>query len=288
MTATPIVYKDFWFKIIGSLVASQVIDSIDREESYFERLSSKYFYSDLLGGFVIALILWEIVRFSTRYLDKKYSWIENSFRRTLLQFLLGVCVPALFSFLFTLAFMKLAYDQDIFRSGWLYSEFYTVIIIILFINLVYFTWWLYDNWKRQQEVVLVTSRDNTSASDQTTQWQMKVIEVTRAGKTILLPHREIAFAYLADGYCYIRPFQGEVFVTTYTLDEVARLLREIDFFRVNRQMLVSRRSCSAYKSIENGKIDIELNPPFKTQVIVSQKRAKDFRKWIAAAPMPVS
>ena len=111
----------------------------------------------------------------------------------------------------------------------------------------------------------------------------RVIEVARAGKTILLPQDEISTANLSDGYCYIRVFQGETFVTTYTLEEVEQMLDKDSFFRANRQILVSRKACQGYKSIENGKIELDLNPGLKSSVIVGQKRASEFRKWIAPA-----
>ena len=74
MQMAPVKYKDFWFKIIGCLLASYIIDALDRQETIFERIRSKYFYTDIAGGFVIALILWEFVRFFTRYLDKRLTW----------------------------------------------------------------------------------------------------------------------------------------------------------------------------------------------------------------------
>lgn len=279
MSVTAIVYKDFWFKIFGCLIASYIIDAINREETIFQRLSSKYFYIDLAGGFIIAFILWEIVRFGTRYLDKKISWTANPVKRTLLQLLIGVLLPSLFSFIFTLLWMRIAYDQDIFKTTWLYNEFYTVIIIILFINLIYFSWWLYLVWKQQQDLILSTD-NKIGLSDQQSPYE--TIEVTKAGKTILLPQNNIAYSYLNNGYCYIKPFEGESFVTTYTLDELTKMLSQTHHFRVNRQILISKKACKAYKSIEFGKIELELDPASKIPVIVSQKRAKDFRKWISA------
>lgn len=275
MNTTPVVYKDFWFKIIGCLLASYIIDALNREETIFQRLSSKYFYTDIAGGFVIALILWEIVRFITRYLDKKFSWAEQPLKRILLQLVLGVFLPSLLSFIFTWIWMQAAYSQDIFKTSWLNNEFYTVILIIILINLVYFTWWLYLNWKQQSAFVLQgnTAPDADSA--------YKTVEVSKAGKTILLPQTEIAYSYLNNGYCYIKPFEGDSFVTTYTLDELTKMLSSISHFRVNRQILVSKKSCKTYKSVENGKIELELEPTFKVPVIVSQKRAKDFRKWVS-------
>ena len=71
-------------------------------------------------------------------------------------------------------------------------------------------------------------------------------------------------------------------MTTYTLDELARLLNNSHHFRVNRQILVSKKACRTYKSVEFGKIELELDPASKIPVIVSQKRASEFRKWISA------
>jgi len=54
MQSSPVVYKDFWFKIIGCLLASYLVDALNREETIFQRVSSKYFYIDIAGGFIIA------------------------------------------------------------------------------------------------------------------------------------------------------------------------------------------------------------------------------------------
>lgn len=288
MKATPL-YKDFWVKIIGSLIASQIIDALNREESYFQRFTTPYFYTDLLGGFLIALFLWEFVRRITRYLDRQYNWMEQPAQRLALQASLGIFLPSLLSFFLTFAFMRLAYNQDIFQTSWLYNEFYTVILIIVLVNLVYFTWWLYLNKQEQlvaptvQGEPLQTKAEQPEVQSSIPHASNPTIEVTKAGKTILLPHYQIAYAYLNDNYCYIKSWDGDNYVTTYTLDEVYRVLNGSSFFRANRQVLVSKKSCVAYQSIENGKIELDLNPGFKSPVVVSQKRARDFRKWVAEA-----
>ena len=276
MTSSPPVYKDLWFKLIGCLAISEITDSIGREESLFQRMSTRHFYTDLLGGFVIALILWEIVRQVIRWLDRRYDWMEQPLKRIFLQLLLGVILPSFLAFLGTMVFMKLAYNQDIFKTSWLTNEVYTVILLIVLINLVYLTWWLYLKWKEHDKLAT-----NAGSKPINTDAGYQVVEVARAGKKILLPHKDIAYAYLNNGYCYIKPFEGDGFVTSYTLDELTKILDEDNFFRVNRQTLISRKSCAAYESIENGKIRLDTNPAFKSPVIVSQKRASEFRKWVS-------
>jgi DNA-binding LytR/AlgR family response regulator len=281
-------YSDFWIKIIGSLVASEMIDSIGREESIFKRVTHPYFYTDLLGGFIISLILWEIVRFVIRRLDKKYNWIDHPAQRISLQFLLAIVVPAFLCFVFTLLFMKLAYNQDIFKTEWLYNEFYVVILIIVIINLVYFTWWLFIRWQALHGQSLVSqdpkANGDTAISNRIPE-PAAIITVTKAGKNILLPQTEITYVVLEGSYTFIKTLKGESFVTTYTLDELTKMIDPDSFFRANRQIIVSRNVCRAYQNIENGKISIDLSVDAKFPVIVSQKRAKAFRNWISALAM---
>ncbi len=285
---TEVRYNDFWIKIIGSLVASEMIDSIGREESIFKRVTHPYFYTDLLGGFIISLILWEIVRFVIRRLDKKYNWIDHPAQRISLQFLFAIVVPAFLCFVFTLLFMKLAYNQDIFKTEWLYNEFYVVILVIVIINLVYFTWWLFIRWQALHGQSLV-SQDPKTNGDATISNRIPepaaIITVTKAGKNILLPQTEITYVVLEGSYTFIKTLKGESFVTTYTLDELTKMMDPDLFFRANRQIIVSRNVCRAYQNIENGKISIDLSVDVKFPVIVSQKRAKTFRNWISALAM---
>ena len=285
---TEVRYNDFWIKIIGALVASEMIDSIGREESIFKRITHPYFYTDLLGGFIISLILWEIVRFVIHRLDKKYNWIDYPAQRIPLQFLFAVVIPAFLCFVFTLLFMKLAYKQDIFKTEWLYNEFYVVILIIVIINLVYFTWWLFKRWQalHGQSLVFQNPKTNDDAAISNRNPEPPaIITVTRAGKNILLPQTEITHIVLEGNYTFIKTLKSESFVTTYTLDELTKILDADSFFRANRQIIVSRNACKAYENIENGKISIELSVDVKFPVVVSQKRAKSFRNWISAMAM---
>jgi LytTr DNA-binding domain len=277
-------YKDFWFKITGCLAASEMIDSVGREESIFLRFTSVYFYTDLLGGFIITLLIWELIRFVTLKLDNLFDWINNPVQRISLQLMFGVITPVILCFVFTLLFMRLAYQQDIFKTSWLYSGFYAVMLIIILINLVYFTWWLFISWQasqKQQPVLSEMLQNSELPVMQASTIATATIEVSKGNVNILLLPEDIAYVILEGAYSFVRTHTDQSFVTTYTLDELFKKLGEASFFRANRQAIISRKSCKAYKSIENGKIKVELVPANKIPVIISQKRAKDFRKWIS-------
>jgi hypothetical protein len=230
------------------------------------------------------LLLWEWIRLVIKKLDQRVDWFAQPVLRISLQLLFGVVVPAFLSFVFTMFFMQLAYQQDIFQTSWLHSEFYVVILIIAMINLVYFTWWLFLKNKSDQEeksfLLSTSQRPITNANFIATP-----IQVTKGNSNILLQPSEIAYAILDGDYTFIYTNNDDHFVTTYTLDELFKKLDDTQFFRANRQTIIHRFACKSYRRMENGKIGLDLEPNPKISVIISQKRASDFRKWIAGQPI---
>lgn len=285
MLPKPVQYPDFSLKIVACLFVSYLVDAINREETFLQHITSTYFLTDLLSGFVIALLLWEWVRQAVRFLDKRYSWVNQVVERGVYQFVLGLVLPSFFCFLLTAVMMYALYRQNIFETNWPYNEFYTVIIIVLVINLTYCCWWFFLQAKHngfvQEGLVSDQLSDETNAQvvPQVSASQI-TIEVSRGGKTFFLSPPDIAYAYLLDGYCYIRPKEGDAFVSTYTLDELANRLPPSDFFRINRQMLIHRQACVAYQSTDYGKIELGLSPIAPYLALVSQRRAKAFRQWL--------
>ena len=279
-----VTYPDFWVKIIGCLIASELIDALGRNGSILERITTRSFFVDLAGGFFIALLLWELIRYVIKKLDQRVDWFAQPVLRISLQLLFGVAIPAFLSFVFTMFYMQLAYQQDIFQTSWLHSEFFVVILIIVMINLVYFTWWLFiksHSEQNEKSILLSTSQHPTSNAN----FIVTPIQVTKGNSNILLQPSEIAYVLLDGDYSFIFTSNNDHFVTTYTLDELFKKLDETQFFRANRQTIIHRSACKSYRRMENGKIGLQLEPNPKTPVIISQKRASDFRKWITGQPI---
>lgn len=277
-----VTYHDFWVKIIGSLIASELIDALGRNGSILERINTISFFADLAAGFFISLLLWELIRFVIKKLDQRVDWFAQPVLRISLQLLFGVALPAFLAFVLTMFYMQLALQQDIFQTSWLHSEFFVVILIIVLINLVYFTWWLFLKNKNGY------SQQSSVGSLQSSVHSQKIsspIQVTKGNTNILLQPTEIAYAILDGDYTFIFTTNGEHFVNTYTLDELLKKLDDTQFFRANRQTIIQRSACKSYRRMENGKIGLDLEPTPKNPVIISQKRASDFRKWISGQPI---
>lgn len=58
------------------------------------------------------------------------------------------------------------------------------------------------------------------------------------------------------------------------------MLNPADYFRVNRQFLVSFTSIQTVHAHIKGKLKLELNPKTKLEVLVSGDRMTDFKEWL--------
>ena len=92
---------------------------------------------------------------------------------------------------------------------------------------------------------------------------------------------QISFVFLeADGR-YLRTSDGKTYYVNESLEELENLLDSSSFFRANRQIIIGRTSISNYQPIEFGKLLVETLPAIPGGVVVSQRKAKDFRSWFA-------
>ena len=77
-------------------------------------------------------------------------------------------------------------------------------------------------------------------------------------------------AVLADGKSYIFP---------QTLDELSDCLNPVQFFRVNRQYLISRKSVIDIDLWFNGRLSVNLKVPVAEKILVSKARVSEFKEW---------
>ncbi|MBN8678782.1 MAG: response regulator transcription factor [Chitinophagales bacterium] len=74
--------------------------------------------------------------------------------------------------------------------------------------------------------------------------------------------------------------QGKSPVVEHTLDELESLLNPKDFFRINRNMLVSLGAIQKISPYLNGRLVLETSPDLKSEVIVSREKVAEFKVWL--------
>ncbi|MEQ9424467.1 MAG: LytTR family DNA-binding domain-containing protein [Cyclobacteriaceae bacterium] len=112
----------------------------------------------------------------------------------------------------------------------------------------------------------------------------KPIEVSYLNSTKWIKPDTIAFIYVENGLTFL--VDGEKrYTSNRSLGELILKLPEKDFFRANRQLIVSRSIIDETKSSSYGKIELNLkqNQFLSDQLTISRKQASAFRKWLKMA-----
>jgi two-component system, LytTR family, response regulator LytT len=91
---------------------------------------------------------------------------------------------------------------------------------------------------------------------------------------------EIAYFYSEDGATFLVTFDNRSFVIGDALDKLENSLNPKDFFRANRQYLLSINSIGKIHNFGLQKLKITLNPGNEKSLIISKLKAASFKKWL--------
>lgn len=97
----------------------------------------------------------------------------------------------------------------------------------------------------------------------------------------VLKPEEIAYLYTTNKIVILVTTEGHQFPFDITLDQMEKKLDPRHFFRINRQYIVQRDCIAKMTNLNRGRIQLEMNPSNKEEMIVSIDRSADFRKWLA-------
>lgn len=267
-------YKDTWWKLVAAFLSAHLVEVIGREESTLELLLTSFYYKDVISGTVVAWILLMYVSYTIKYLDRKYDWLQATLKRITIQFIFGVLICALLAYLLVNIQFRLILNQRMEQTTWFYYEFPFVVMMIVFFNGVYFVRYLLGKIRVAPPIVTIAEQVPMPTMPR------EVVHVKKGDKTIPIMVDEVAYIYKEGDYNFVRTFQNDAFRIEATLEELEALLGERDFFRANRQCIISVRGCKSFSTETFGKLKVSLNPVTTVPITISQKRAPAFKKWI--------
>jgi DNA-binding LytR/AlgR family response regulator len=90
---------------------------------------------------------------------------------------------------------------------------------------------------------------------------------------------DIACLSIEDGLVKARTFDGRSLILEYTLDELAAQLNPADFFRANRQFIISKSAVREISFWFNGRLSVDLKIPVSGKILISKVRVAEFRHW---------
>lgn len=259
-------YKLLLIRTVAALLGAHFLVSFGEEYHLFELLLDTEYYTSLAGSFVIAFILLTIVHVFSRKLDSKYDWLSRPYKRGILQIVFGLFLPSIFAYILAAAYFW-THGIFILDTVYLRYDFPVVVILLGVVNILYVMEYIF---RKSKDII------NSGASEKPD------FLVHKAGKNFLLAVETIAYFYHQEGNNYVKTRDGEQYLISQTLDQLQIQLSECGFFRANRQVIVNRLACDCFETIENGKLQLFVQPDYPNKIVISQKRTKRFREWMEA------
>jgi DNA-binding LytR/AlgR family response regulator len=102
---------------------------------------------------------------------------------------------------------------------------------------------------------------------------------SKGDKLIPVQTEEIAFIYIDAGIVKAIKFDEKSFRFEYTLDELGELLDPKDFFRANRQYIISRKAIKDIDLWFNSRLSVNLKVNAPEKILISKARIQEFKGW---------
>ncbi len=95
-----------------------------------------------------------------------------------------------------------------------------------------------------------------------------------------IPTSEIAYFYSIEKSSFLVTSTGKCYPLDYSLDKVEDLVSPMDYFRINRNYIVSFQSIMKINILSKSRIKITIHPLPSEETLISSARTPEFRKWL--------
>ncbi|MFC5410210.1 LytR/AlgR family response regulator transcription factor [Larkinella bovis] len=93
---------------------------------------------------------------------------------------------------------------------------------------------------------------------------------------------DVAYFYSEEKITFLVTKDNQRLPIDYSLDKLSPLLNPDDFFRANRQFLLSLPAIKNIHTYSNSKLKLELQPDPRTEVFISKDKVPLFKDWLDA------
>ena len=105
--------------------------------------------------------------------------------------------------------------------------------------------------------------------------------VPQRDKLIPLATSNIAYIYIEDKSVKTIALDEHVYYMSQTLDEIMNQLNPDDFFRANRQFIVSRKAIKDITIWFGNKLSLNLSVKVPEKIIISKAKVAEFKNWFS-------
>lgn len=244
------------FKICISAAAAFYIVFHGRKVNLLESLQTPIFYIALTVSFLVALLMVNIIDYAHRWLEERHDWLQESFKRSVAQFVLCVLLPLLVDFgLLSIYFYLLG--TNIFESGFLKHDFPVIVLFILVVNFYYITVSLFA--EKEMTATLIDSRLNQDNDTDVIRADEQTGEVTVDKYVLLLeilcPELQDENFNLKDDVLYffrnskhvlLVTSDGQEYPVNGNLSFLIDQFSEGEFIQINRSIIINSKIIKSY------------------------------------------
>lgn len=264
----PTYYKLSWmiFGLLASVIAATVLGTphtIDEPILYKKTLLNL-----LIGGTIWGLFLFVILQFDRRMpwekIDKPKRWFWQML----------FTLPA--AILIDWAGVKIrnhVLDAEYISHIFWYTDLPVLILLSIVIHYLF-----------QQTYLKNLAATNVRAAEPKIEAPLIVelpthLSLKKGKKTYQISCTEIAYLYRTDQINFLRLHDGKDWIWDQSLSVLESQLDPQQFFRVNRQLLLSRQAILSFEVLANRQTQIQLNPPLDTPALLNKNRLAQFKQW---------
>jgi DNA-binding LytR/AlgR family response regulator len=113
----------------------------------------------------------------------------------------------------------------------------------------------------------------------TTAYKSHFLIPVKGDKLVPLRAEEIAFISIEAGLVKAKTFEEKSFRFDNTLDELDDMLNPYDFFRANRQYIISRKAIRDIDIWFNSRLSVNLKVAAPEKILISKARIPEFKNW---------
>lgn len=106
--------------------------------------------------------------------------------------------------------------------------------------------------------------------------------VSSGTKMISIPVDEVAYFSSEDKITFLHTFKNSRYPVEYSLDKLITLLDPANFFKINRQFILSINAIHSIQKISVNRLKISVKPEYNKDILVSIERYGKFKDWLDA------
>lgn len=91
---------------------------------------------------------------------------------------------------------------------------------------------------------------------------------------------DIAYFFSEGRFIFFKTFDNYKYLVEYNLEELEELLNPMDFFRINRSLLVAFKSVAQIHPYFGNRLKLYLEPGMEKEIIVSREKVSGFKTWL--------